>query len=678
MFQVGVPFGYPKMIHEKMHEALQRLFDRLSLAGLEPDFSSLESIRKSLRGSGIDLHPVRLVKGTIPQTQGLLGGIFLNTDKSAYAFLKSDKGLLGLSGAAQDEVLRNEDIEEYTQAWLLVEKSVQLSAFSPFLIRYKGRFFDLLLAGLLVNLFALVFPLFSSFVYDKVLGNNITETLWALAICIFIVMLIELCVRIVRVNVAERFAVSSETDIDNSIFRRLMDTNVQAMPNIAVLLEKYKQILAYRDFLSSSCLLSLIDIPFVILFLAAIAIAGGPIVLIGLVCSILVVLVSVAQTKPVLAYDNESRRSSEKRFSLLTDLLMSREVVIGSAFRNDMQSKLRQFSVESAVAASKARYWRGLNMSVSNSISMLSFVSVIIAGVYMVEAHQLTSGGLLAVSMLTSRVLSNVSSASSLIVKYKEFQISLEELNKILPHDVPVEKTSYGKLRGQVHFDNVSCTFAKSGAPVLDQINLTIAPGQLVGLAGSPGAGKTTLLRMIAGAVQPTAGRILIDGMPLAAISHEDIAVSMGYKPQDLCLLEGSVEENILAGRTRMPPEEMHRLLSASGLEGSFAQGDLDWMTQIGARGSRISGGQRQLVSLARALMGTPSILLLDEPTNGLDAQLEQHVARQLSKLKGKSTMIVSTHSHSILSVCDRIVVIGKGKIAADGPREKILMSNQA
>lgn len=366
------------------------------------------------------------------------------------------------------------------------------------MMKYRGRFFDLMVAAFLVNLFALVFPLFSSFVYDKVLGNHITETLWALAGCLFIVMLIELCARIVRVNIAERFAVSSETDIDHSIFRKLLDANVHAMPNIAILLEKYKQILAYRDFLSSSYLLSLIDIPFLILFLIAIAVAGGPMVLIGLLCGIAIALISAVLTKPILDYDNDGRRGSEKRFMLLTDLLTSREVVIGSAFRNDMQDKLRRYSVESAIANSKARYWRGLGMSISNTISFLSFVSVLVAGVYMVEAHKMTSGGLLAVSMLTSRVLSNVSSVSSLIIKYKEFKISLKELNDLLPDEAQPARTVCGKLRGQVQFENVSCVFAKSETPVLDKINLAIMPGEVVGLAGAPGAGKTTLLRLIA------------------------------------------------------------------------------------------------------------------------------------------------------------------------------------
>ncbi len=663
------------MIHKNLKQAFVSLLGELSIDSGDADLSSMRDVHKLLRGSGIDLVQSRVIKGTLPVTKGVLGGIFFQTDQDALAFLSTQQGMKNVAANENaGKILSEEEILRFPKAWVLIQKPAVLNMMSPFLLKYKARFIDLLIAAFIINLFALCFPLFSSFVYDKVLGNGITQTLWALTMCMFMVMIIEFCMRIIRLSAAERFAVGSETDIDYSIFRKLLDANVNALPNIATLLEKYKQILSYRDFLSSSYLVSLVDIPFLILFLLAIAAAGGWMVAIALVCGILMMVVSALLVKPVLQYEATAKKSSENRFALLTDILTSREVIIGSDFRNDMQKRLRQFSVESAVASSQSRYWRGFNLSISNSISFLCYVSVLVAGVYMVEGHMMTSGGLLAVSMLTSRALSGASSVSGLLLRYREFQIALKELDGLLPDMAQPPRVSQGKLRGNVRFENVTCSFGKTGAPVLEKVSLTIAPGELVGLAGSPGAGKTTFLRLIAGAVYPDHGKILIDGTPLDSISHEDLSLTLGYKPQDLCLLEGSVEDAVRAGRAQISIENRENILAASGLDFSFGQGVMDWKTQIGARGGKISGGQRQLVALARAMLNDPSLLLLDEPTNGLDANLELHVARRLQKLKGKSTIIVSTHSHNILSVCDRIIVIGQSRILADGPREKILV----
>lgn len=667
------------MSYPSIDQAFSRLLDKLSLSKGSADISSPKDVKNLLNGSGVDLEECQLIKGVIPVTEGVLGGVLVHGGESFTPFIKTQSGILSLHhDDEQGHVLSDVELLSFSKAWVLTEKKIALNKISPFLVKYKGRFFDLLMAALIINFFALVFPLFSSFVYDKILGNGITQTLWAVAICVFMIMIVEFCIRIVRVSAAERFAVGSETDIDYSIFQKLLDSNVSTLPNIGTLLEKYKQILSYRDFLSSSYLLSLADVPFLLLFLIAIAAVGGPMVFIAVVCGIAITLLSSVFIRPILEYDMAAKKTSERRFSLMADLLSAREVVIGSAFRNELQKKLRHYSVETSVSASKSRYWRGFNMTASNSLSYLSYVAVMIAGVYMVEAHQMTSGGLLAVSMLTSRALSSVSSVSGLILKYKEFRIAMNELNSLLPDKAPARKTSHGKLLGNVRFENVTCSFHQTGAPVLDKINLNIKAGEIVGIAGAPGSGKTTLLRLIAGATKPDSGKILIDGSPLDSISYDDLSTSLGYKPQELCLLEGSVEDNVKAGRADLNAQEREALLKLSGLEFPFEQSGLDWKTDIGSRGTRISGGQKQLVSLARALAYNPSLILLDEPTNGLDANLEAHVAKGIAQFRGKSTVLVSTHSHSILSICDRIIVIGQSKILADGPRDKILVPNQA
>jgi len=649
----------------------------LGAIGISVDADTLsktEDLTAILRGSGMRARRVALIHHLIPEDENMVGAI-LETVNGEYVPVlggSADAVILSANGEVI-RVLEPDDLQHVTQAYVIEENIASLSAAAPFLSRYKGRLIEIIAAALIINLFGLVLPIFSSFVYDKILGNGITDTLWALVIGILIVIGVELCIRVLRVTAAERFAIGSEVDIDYSTFRNLLDTKANKMPGIGGMLEKYKQVLAFRDFLSSSYLLALADLPFLLLFLVAIAAVSGPLVFVSIVCGSLMMLSSLIFMKPVLDYDRQAKMAGERRFGLMSDVLTAREAVIGSALRNELSRHWGRASVAAATAASKARYWRGFGMTIVNSLSYISYIGVLVGGVYMVEDRTLTSGGLLAASMLTSRTMAGVSSIITLIIRYREFRIALRELNQMIPATHHVAMKSSGKLQGNVRIDKVICRLQPGTTPVLDGISLNFLPGEIVGIAGAPGAGKTTLLRLIAGVLQPDEGRVLIDNIPLDRLSQDDISLNIGFKPQDFCLLDGTIENNVCAGRAAMTADDRQEVLVQSGLARAFMENGLNWATEIGPRGMNISGGQRQLVSLARAFLYHPTVLLLDEPTNGLDMPLEAHLAQQIARLRGQSTVLVSTHSRNILSICDRIIVVGQGRILADGPRDKIL-----
>nr|MBP7253685.1 ATP-binding cassette domain-containing protein [Alphaproteobacteria bacterium] len=569
--------------------------------------------------------------------------------------------------------VESSDLHNATHVWVIEEQVARLETSAPFLYRYKSRLIELFACALIINLFALTLPLFSSFVYDKILGNGITDTLWALVIGLMIVVGIELCVRILRIAVAERFAVGSEVDIDHSTFRNLLDAEANKMPGIGAMLEKYKQVLSFRDFLSSSYLLALADLPFLVLFLLVIAVVAGPLVFVPLLCGIAMLIANLVLALPAQDYDRKAKQAGERRFGLMTDVLTARDAILGSALRNELSRRWGQASVTAISAGSQARYWRGFSMTIANSLSYISFIAILVGGVYMVEAHTLTSGGLLAASMLTSRAMSGFASIITLVTRAREFRLALHELNQIIPATARNTHKARGRLQGGIRVDKVTCRLREGDTPVLRDIAFTIAPGEIVGIAGAPGAGKTTLLRLIAGVLQPDEGRVLIDNIPLQHLGLDDVSENIGYKPQDFGLLDGTIEENVRAGRVPLSAEARQDVLNRSGLARAFQENGLNWATEVGARGSNISGGQRQLVALARALLYTPTLLILDEPSNGLDAPLEAHLAQQLAQLRGKHTVIVSTHSRNLLAICDRIIVIGQSKILADGPRDKVL-----
>lgn len=658
-------------------QSVNRLFSALeiSVAGEFSSVQSLDDVQKMLRGSGYQITRVNVVKGVFAYGDQVKGGIFFNIqEKTIVPFVMNASGFPLFLDEKEGGARSLADVQNYTFAWVVQKKRVVFDRLSPLFYQYGRYFWDIILSAFLINFFALLFPLFSSFVYDKVMGNGVYETLWALAVCLMIVMGIEYLMRLIRIKAAERFAVHSETDIDFSVFHRLLGAKLDSMPSVAVLLEKYKQILSYRDFLSSSYLISLADIPFLFLFLIAILVTAGPMVGLVVVFGGIMSAVSMLILKPVLGEEAIAKAASEKRFSLLSDLVTSREIVLGKSFADDIETRLRQSSVQAAMSSSRARYWRGIGMSLSNSLSYLSYVAVLVMGVYMVESHQLTSGGLLAVSMLSSRSMTTLSSVAGLILRYREFSTAMKGIEAILPDTKSPSYLSQGKLSGDVRIENL--TFKPKGAnsPLFDGINLHFKAGEIIGIAGAPGAGKTTLLRIILGLLPADKGHVLIDDVPIHAVSPEDISLSIGYKPQELCLIEGTIEDNVRAGRAPIDSEVRRELLETSGLGYAFQASGLGWQSDVGVRGMKLSGGQRQLVSLARALAYNPSLIILDEPTNGFDSNLETHFVTQLSKIRGKATVVLSSHSHSSLAVCDRIVVLGNGKVLADGPRDQILM----
>lgn len=642
-----------------------------------PDVVAVDAhaVTEYLGSHGLRLTRMAMLHPVVPTEEAQVGCLIARADGMFLAVLGGgEEAILLTAEGAGLRVLTTADLEQAIEVWVVSESIASAAQVLPYVHRHKHKLLEILACGVLVNLFGLTLPLFSSFVYDKILGNGITSTLWALAIGLLLVMALEFSLRVIRTIIAERIARLSEAEIDHTVFRNLLDAKSNALPSMGSVLEKYKQLLSYRDFLSSAYMLALADLPFLLLFALTIMLVAGPLVLVGIACGVLMVAANALFMMPVFDYERKARRASEQRLGVMHDVLSARDALVGAHLRHALARKWRAASMTATHALSMGRFWRGVGQSITNSLSFLSYAAILVGGAYMIESHDLTSGGLLAASMLTARMIGTFSSVSTLLVRYKEFRTALAELNQIFPASSEgAPKASHGGLRGAVRLDRVTCCIGHGGHPVLADVSLAIQPGEMVGIAGAPGGGKTTLLRLIAGLLRPDDGQVLIDDIPLDQLSLEDISATIGFKPQDVCLMEGSIEENVRAGRAALSSSVRQQLLAMTGLAHSFQENGLSWATEVGARGAHLSGGQRQLVALARALAGAPPLLLLDEPTNGLDAPLEIHLAEQLQQIKGSATLLISTHSRHLLSICDRIIVVGQSRLLADGPREKIL-----
>lgn len=639
-------------------QALRVLCEALGKDGIDPG-AGPEHLEQALRGHGLIARKAAIGINGLPEGEWAAALVRLTTGEWL-PLLPGDLPVKAIEGA--------------TAAFVLIPHVDALAEVMPFIRRHKARLLEILGAGLIVNIFTLIFPLFGSFVYDKVLGNGITETLWALAIGLFLAIVIDFSVRALRYQLFERFSVGSEADIDLALFSKILNGRVASLPSVGVVLDKYKQILGTRDFLASGYLMATLDLPFLLLFLVAIFLIAGPLVLVPLVVGGLMLGAHVLLSIPAHDYEAQARRAGERRFSLLADVLTAHEAIIGEGFRSDLLRRWRKASLGAGSASGRARYWHSLAGAVSASSSNLAYVSVLVVGAYMVEDRLLTSGGLIAATMLTSRAIGTVASLVLLITRYKEYRSALTELDGLFPKADEDGALDAGRhIEGRILLTGLSCRLRPEGRPTLDGIELRIEPGEAVALVGRPGAGKTTLLRLLAGVIVPHGGQVLIDNVPVDKLASADLGRTIGYKPQEPSLFEGNLEDCIVGGRRGMPPEALRRALACSGLLPALDRGELSLATQIGPRGTYLSGGQRQMVALARALLGMPQLLLLDEPTTGLDAPSERALAQALVPLKGRHTLIVSTHAREILNVCDRIIVLDQGKIVADGPRDKII-----
>lgn len=649
-------------------EALGWLLETLGADAAELPESPAE-LGGALAGQGLTARPVRCDGPDIPEAPG--GGVLVELADGGWLPLRAaHAGFVGPEGPVADLA----GLALGGRAWAIRAAVGPVPRFG-YLRRHKGKVTQVLLGGLLVNLFSLCFPLFGAFVYDKVIGNGITETLWALAVGLVIVVGLDACIRAVRALLIERVSQSTEADVDRGIFDKVLGGDLARLPSVGRVLDQYKQILSTRDFLASSAMLTAVDVPFLALFLLAVAWIGGPLVWVPLGLGAAMMAFQALLAVPMHEAEAEARRAGELRFGLLADALAAREAVVGGRLADALRRGWRRASVAAGTAAGRSRFWHALGYAVSASFTNLAYLGVIVVGAHLIEAREMTTGRLLACSILTARAMASLAAVVTLTVRARELRAAMAMMDATLPSPAPPRVLRRrGRLAGEVRFQGVTCRLRAEGAPALDGLDLAVAPGEMLGIAGRPGAGKSTLLRLAAGALAVDAGEVRLDGLPLAAIDGDDLSLNLGYKPQEPCLFEGSVEDNLRLGRETADLAEMTAALVAAGLGPALAQGEIGFATEVGPRGAALSGGQRQMLSLARALLGDPAVLLLDEPTTGMDAQAEQHLATQLEACKGRSTVLVSTHSRAILSRCDRILVLERGRAVALGPRDKVLV----
>lgn len=539
----------------------------------------------------------------------------------------------------------------------------------------RGAWLEVGIASVFVNSGQLLLPLFSMLVYDKVVNNGVFETLWALTIGMLIYLATDIGMRLVRAWSTEHIAEKLTKSADASLWQKLV-TQTDISGGFAKFLSNYRDLTASRDFVSSIYLLAIADLPFLVLYLLAVAIIAWPLLI---VASLLVALYTA------LGYyfqhrSNKLAQASEKentlKLSYMGEVLGSLDVVRTVPNADSFFSRWQTYSANAASIDGERRLASAHTNNLSAFMVTFSSIAILITGAYLIEARMLSVGGLIACNLLTARAMGLVSSLFMVLGKWQDFGRAAQRMDASLNPPESRLLTPRAEIAGNINVINLSKEYPER--PIcLDSISLKVMPGERIALLGKPGAGKTTLLRCLAGLNSPSSGQILFDGLDIKDIAASDKAKWLAWKSQEPNLFAGTLEQNLLVAGVQVSDERFAKALWASGLIDEINSGRMTLGMMLAENGSNLSGGQRQKVALARVFAQPSRILLLDEPTLGLDPEGERMLAERLPQiLSPTDVLMMTTHSSVMLGVVQRVIALDAGKMVADGAREKLVKIN--
>lgn len=540
-----------------------------------------------------------------------------------------------------------------------------------------------LLASLLINVFALVSPIYIMNVYDRVIPNSALETGWALSLGALIVFIVDFIIRTLRGYFVDYAARRVDVQVTRKVFDQVLDMKLAHRPSssgaFANMLREFDSI---REFITSATLAGVVDLPFAILFVLVIFMLGGSLGLVVLALMALAIVVSLVLQVPLKRFVRQAMKSAETKHGLLVEAIYGLETIktIGAGGR--MRSRYAEHVAENAVAAQNSRFYSALGVNSATFIQQAASVFVILVGMYMVHSGSLSMGALIACVVLSGRALTPVAQISQLMTRYHQAMGSLKTLNMIMgkPVERPVGKEFLHRptLKGDITFNKVSFAYPSSDRKILDGVSLSVAHGEKVGIVGRIGSGKSTLARLLVQLYEPDEGAILIDGTDTRQIDPADLRRNIAYIGQDVTLFQGSIRENITAGRPHASEEEILAASQAAGAHGFIASHPLGYDAPVGERGDGLSGGQKQCIALARAILAKPSILVCDEPTNAMDSQGEENFMNLIRDNTKGMTVVMITHRTTLLPLVDRLVIVDRGHIIMDDKRDTVLAALSA
>ena len=566
----------------------------------------------------------------------------------------------------------------------LPEYHLPKSWFWKVIWRFKGYYYQVILATFIINFLALVSSLYVMNVYDRVIPNQAYETLWVLSIGVMLAILFEFLAKMIRGHLTDIAGKKADLIISSAIFRRMMALRLADRPASAgSYANNLREFESVREFMTSASLLVLVDLPFLLLFITVIFIVGGKLAIVPAIIIPIVIIVGFIVQRPLSRYINESMKESSQRQGLAVEALEGIETLKTNNATGWAQQRWDAYTAKTSASSIKVKDTANFMINFSVAMQQLNTVFLVLFGTYLIHnentAERITMGALIAAVILSGRALSPLAQVAGLATRFQQAKLALEGLNNIIER--PIERVperkyiSPSNIQGNITFENTCFQYQEDGKPAVSNLNLQIRAGEKIGILGRIGSGKSTMLKLASGLYDGSTGNVMLDNIDMRQIDPNFLRSQILLLSQSPRLFLGTLRENMDLARSDgySSDQELLEALQRFGLDKIIRSHPKGLDMPLGEDGLGLSGGQKQIIALARMTLRNPRIVLLDEPTTGLDQATERMSLQAISQWAQDKTLLVVTHRPQVLQIVNRIIVMDEGKVVMDGPRDLVL-----
>ncbi|MBR2575385.1 MAG: type I secretion system permease/ATPase [Loktanella sp.] len=585
-----------------------------------------------------------------------------------------------------EELLPPQELDANLQPYFILARRVHAAAkvkgkndwFWGSLLEGKWLYGQVLIAAAITNFLGLSTSLFIMVVYDRVVPNEAIESLIALTIGVLIALAFDFIIKTLRAQFVDKAGKRADARMSRLIFDKILnmrlDNRRQKSGAMASIVREFDTL---REFFTSATLVAVVDLPFIILFIWVISLIAGPLALVPLIAVPLVILSGLV-IQPFLARIAESSMETNmSKQSVLVETLNGLETVQATGSGRLMRRRFEEASDAQSELGLKNRMLSNFAINSAASVQQLAQIATIFYGVFLIQDGTITMGAMIAAVILGGRTLAPLSQLASAMSRANGARQAYRSLSAVMNDDAEQQdltrsRLSRPHLSGSIEFKNVSYTFPGASSPIIRNLSLKIPAGQKVAIVGRMGSGKSTMSRLISGLIEPSEGSVLIDGVDLRQIDKSDVRRNVGVMLQETWLFSGTVKENLQMGFYEYDDAHLLNIAKISGVDDFVASHPQGYDMELRERGEGLSGGQRQSINLARALLHDPNLLVLDEPTSSMDTATEKSVIGRLKAWAGARTLVMVTHRNTLLDLADRVLVMDQGGVVTDTTPEKL------